>query len=226
MVNNCFFGIVFFLLFNTCSFAVKDTLFGKNIMESQYHLTSVWLNPAAHPIKSNQNKLTVNLSYLYGRRILNKPDKRSVYLKTGIELLFPRNNLFPTDSAQQKVREGFISVPLMWSANIPLQCFNCNNRTPFATISFGFYAATLMKQEIAVEDFDFDETQNFGGYIKFGFIADAAIQFLTDKGQGHVIGLRMAYDFNDRTFYKANDNVTTASYYSLGLYYNFINGSW
>lgn len=195
-------------------------------MESQYHLTSVWLNPAAHPIKSNQSKITLNLSYLYGRRILNKPDKRTAYIKSGIEFLFPRNNLFPADSTQQKVKEYFINVPLMLSANIPLQCFNCNNRTPFATISFGVYAATLMKQQIAVEDFDFEETGTFGEYVKFGAMFDVAIQFLTDKGQGHVIGLRLSYDFHDRTFYKANDNVTTASYYSLGLYYNFINGSW
>lgn len=204
----------------------KDTLFGKNTLESQYHLTTMWLNPAVHPIKSNENKIGLTISFLYGRRIVTKPDKSSVYLKSGIEMVFPRNNLFPIGSTQQKIKEGFINVPLMLSSNIPIQCFNCKNRTPFATFSFGFYAATLMKQEIAAQDFDFKDTGSFGGYVKFGFMADGALQFLTDKGHGHVIGLRMAYDFHDRTFYRADDNVTTASYYTLGLYYNLSNGSW
>ena len=205
---------------------VKDTLFGKNTLEAQYHLTTMWLNPAVHPIKSNGNKFGLTMSYLYGRRIINKPDKRTVYLKSGIEIMFPRNNLLPIGTSEQKVKETFINVPLMLSANIPLNCFNCTKRKPFLGISIGLYGATLMKQEIAEQNFDFQDTGTYGGYTKFGVMADGSLQFLTDKGTGHVFGLRMSFDFNDRTYYKANNNVTTISYYTLGLYYNFINGSW
>jgi hypothetical protein len=146
-------------------------------------------------------------------------------LKTGVQLMNRNANLTDSLGTGLKLSTGYIQVPIMVGMRMPLQHHRIRDGY-FRAIELhvGPYVSTPFYQKLDNRDnIDQEGDLTAFNYLRFGFVSEISYTSLNERGNGHKFGLRVSSDITEMAVLNDTDAQLYPYYYSIGIFYNFIN---
>lgn len=175
--------------------------------------------------EKNTYLMSLDAYLTFGKLIKEKDGKTIRSIKTGINVINRKANLF--DSAGTKWRHSttFLQVPVQFGFRIP-QRFNTVKNNLYRAFEFniGFYLSIPMFEKLDHPD-NVDSPGDFipFGYIRPGFISELVYTALDSKGHGHKFGIRTNTELAHISEYKGTPSQLYPIYSTIGLFYNIAN---
>lgn len=91
-------------------------------------------------------------------------------------------------------------------------------------LHIGPYVSTPFCQKLDSRDnIDQEGELTAFNYLRFGFVSEISYTSLNERGNGYKFGLRLSSDITELAVLNDTDAQLYPYYYSVGIFYNFIN---